>query len=1009
SVVNNKEHALPTLYRYNSLNQVVAQNTPDAGVSSFWYDRLGRLAISQNSKQRTANGTLNEANRRYSYTLYDEIGRITEVGEYTNTSSNTMTNALSRNNTDLFAWLGSAVNRREITRTIYDVPNSNWANINAWDLPLFAQNLRNRVAYTQYYPQGNATGTNYQHSSFYSYDIHGNVDTLVQDYGSYQVGTYRNIMNANGLHNRLKKTVYQYDLISGKVNHVAYQPQYRKGNNLIIPSDALYHKYEYDDENRLTAVHISTDSIVWEKDAAYDYYRHGPLARTELGEQRVQGLDYAYTLQGWLKGVNSVSLNAANDIGKDGQAGSVTGRDEFGFSLNYFNGDYSSIKGGAGTTSFPEHTQAAGVSNGLATSGYKPLYNGNISSMAVNIGKLTVPDASGSGSTAGAVLYNYTYDQLNRLAGMDAYKGLTAANNSWQNITGLDHYKERVSYDGNGNILTYKRNGNKTSQQTMDDLSYAYNYHSSGPLAGKLKNNQLRHVTDAVLNAAAYDEADPLSGVSDIESQAANNYLYDSIGNLLRDPSEYISSITWNVYGKISLINFSYRNNKVRNIYYSYDASGNRIGKIVQINGTSGNVDRADYTWYSRDASGNVMAVYTSTGPGTALPVTSLTVTERHLYGSSRLGILSERKDARILPTQNAGLPYLSNFIRGNKIFELSNHLGNVLATVSDKKTGVAKPSPDQDQVDYYVGEVVSANDYYPFGMIQPGRTFSAGSGYRYGFNGKENDKEVKGEGNQQDYGMRIYDGRIGKFLSVDPLEKEYPMLTPYQYASGNPIQNIDIDGLEGAAANGANTNTEAPAGSLEFLKGKRQNYDNARWIGWPGSTKQSIFAQNVVTSAWNQGVSAVESSPETLNYITSKHSKQENFEMLIKLTMKAVRWWNSDPFQRVETYEDIGGAILLNRGLNIGIAKVTQKLSGNLSAQSKGKLTWRQGLSYEDAIELKLNKGGINTYGRFTLKSVVGSREFDGGFANFVYEAKSGNALINKKFNFAKFKSDMG
>jgi RHS repeat-associated protein len=59
--------------------------------------------------------------------------------------------------------------------------------------------------------------------------------------------------------------------------------------------------------------------------------------------------------------------------------------------------------------------------------------------------------------------------------------------------------------------------------------------------------------------------------------------------------------------------------------------------------------------------------------------------------------------------------------------------------------------------------------------MGMPGRKYSATSSYRYGFNGKENDNEVKGEGNQQDYGMRIYDPRIGKFLSVDPISKEYP------------------------------------------------------------------------------------------------------------------------------------------------------------------------------------------------------------------------------------------
>ena len=68
---------------------------------------------------------------------------------------------------------------------------------------------------------------------------------------------------------------------------------------------------------------------------------------------------------------------------------------------------------------------------------------------------------------------------------------------------------------------------------------------------------------------------------------------------------------------------------------------------------------------------------------------------------------------------------------------------------------------------------------------------------YRYGFNGKENDNEIKGEGNQQDYGMRIYDPRIAKFLSVDPITAKYPELTPYQFASNRPIDGIDLDGLE--------------------------------------------------------------------------------------------------------------------------------------------------------------------------------------------------------------------
>lgn len=80
-----------------------------------------------------------------------------------------------------------------------------------------------------------------------------------------------------------------------------------------------------------------------------------------------------------------------------------------------------------------------------------------------------------------------------------------------------------------------------------------------------------------------------------------------------------------------------------------------------------------------------------------------------------------------------------------------------------------------------------------------PGRKFVGVGSYNYGFNGKENDNEVKGSGSQQEYGMRIYDPRLGKFLSVDPLTKNYPFYTPYQFTGNSPILSVDIDGLEGS------------------------------------------------------------------------------------------------------------------------------------------------------------------------------------------------------------------
>jgi len=77
-----------------------------------------------------------------------------------------------------------------------------------------------------------------------------------------------------------------------------------------------------------------------------------------------------------------------------------------------------------------------------------------------------------------------------------------------------------------------------------------------------------------------------------------------------------------------------------------------------------------------------------------------------------------------------------------------------------------------------------------------PGRTFTT-TAYRYGFNGKEKDNETYGNGNIYDYGFRIYNPRLGRFLSVDPLSESYPWYTPYQFAGNKPIIAIDLDGLE--------------------------------------------------------------------------------------------------------------------------------------------------------------------------------------------------------------------
>lgn len=152
----------------------------------------------------------------------------------------------------------------------------------------------------------------------------------------------------------------------------------------------------------------------------------------------------------------------------------------------------------------------------------------------------------------------------------------------------------------------------------------------------------------------------------------------------------------------------------------------------------------------------------------------------------------------------------------GEKRYELSNHLGNVLAVITDRRFAT-EDAGATGNVKYYEPDVVAAQEYAPFGMLLTGRSWEDGSGYRYGFNDKEYDSEQLGEGNVYDYGFRIYNPQLGKFLSVDPIASSYPELTPYQFASNRPIDGLDLDGLE----------------YIDFIMYERVNADGpTTWIG---------------------------------------------------------------------------------------------------------------------------------------------------------------------------------
>jgi RHS repeat-associated protein len=81
--------------------------------------------------------------------------------------------------------------------------------------------------------------------------------------------------------------------------------------------------------------------------------------------------------------------------------------------------------------------------------------------------------------------------------------------------------------------------------------------------------------------------------------------------------------------------------------------------------------------------------------------------------------------------------------------------------------------------------------------MQMPGRQNSYGTGveYRYGFQGQEKDDEVKGEGNSYNFGARMHDPRVGRFLSLDAHSDKYVGISPYSFVANSPLIYIDPDG----------------------------------------------------------------------------------------------------------------------------------------------------------------------------------------------------------------------
>ncbi len=662
----------------------------------FYYDRLGRLVVSRNERQRSEN--------KYSYTLYDELGRVVEAGEKQDNTTGILFkhifgttvsghyNPMTIDDLKLKAWVDGSGGRFEVTRSYYDAPVIT-------SLPTYLsadyRTQQKRILHVTYEAEYDGDDQTYDHATHYKYDIHGNVKTLVQD-NQKMVNDYPSLVRE-----RFKRMDYVYDLVSGNVHRMSVQ----SGS-----PDQWHHAYVYYADNRIKSVYTSTKTPMieqsftnlmvnklednlpdWQKDAQYYYYAHGPLARIEIGKNNLQGVDYYYTLQGWLKGVNGSTLKETDlDPGKDGLSSGSNryfAKDVFGFGLQYYTDDYKAISGNQPFATVNTQSHPASQSHDL--------YNGNIRYMQTSI---TNPNSY----EAMPMLTAYHYDQLNRLNESRSYEsGLSGS--EW-NPSGYNNaYFNAFTFDAMGNILTQKRH--LSDGGVLDDLTYHYQKNA----AGKLARNRLYQVNDRVnsdFNETDIDDMGVFHSAQD-SINYKNNYSYDAEGRLIKDEQESIAKIEWRVDGKVRKI-IRKEDSAKDNLEFDYNAMGQRIAKHVYDNQT-GLLKKS--TYYILDAQGNQLSMYEHK---VEEQNATYYLTERNIYGSSRLGTSKD--------TVNMFNPQLlpSYGITGNRNYELSNHLGNVLAVVSDN---IYPLSSDNTTIDSYRVGLDQVYDYSPFGVQLDKRT----------------------------------------------------------------------------------------------------------------------------------------------------------------------------------------------------------------------------------------------------------------------------------------------
>ncbi|WP_303318397.1 DUF6443 domain-containing protein [Flavivirga abyssicola] len=300
-----------------------------------------------------------------------------------------------------------------------------------------------------------------------------------------------------------------------------------------------------------------------------------------------------------------------------------------------------------------------------------------------------------------------------------------------------------VDYDKNGNIIHLKRDGHRNASATVFGLmdDLTYSYDSG---------NKLMKVADA----ASIDQYGFKDDAVDTALDNVDDYTYDANGNMLTDANKGISTnITYNHLNLPAQVVLG-----GGNISYIYDASGAKLEKVVT-EGSS--VTKTKYA-------GNY--VYENSGAGDLLKFFN----HPEGYVSTEL---------------------VSGSVQYGYVYQYKDHLGNVRLSYSDTDGNGSVIS----------SEILSENNYYPFGLKHKGynnNPSSSNIALKRRFQGQEHQDELNL--NWYSFKWRNADPAIGRFFNIDPLSEKFMYNSTYAFSENRVIDGVELEGLEYVNANKA-------------------------------------------------------------------------------------------------------------------------------------------------------------------------------------------------------------